>query len=172
MDIFITAQDSVTIRLHIDQARRHHSISKWKGSDAFLLSAFRGGQERFREYHAAALTPGSLNLFQNRLCHGLISAPEDDIECYHARAELGRLPDDGGCVLILEFEGRQLLQSLPRDIDMNDARIRRRSQALFIPPAQDLAEPSHLQWLDRTARDQNPARSQPTNREKKRPRRS
>ncbi len=71
----------------------------------------------------AALAPGPLDFFQNRLRHGLIPASEDDIECNDARAEFGRLPDDGGCVLILQFECRQLLQVLPCDIDMNNAGI-------------------------------------------------
>jgi hypothetical protein len=152
--------------VHIDQTRREHSISKWKGSDALLRSAFPGRQERFREYYAAVLASGSLDLFQNRLGHGLVSASEDNIECHHARAELGRLPDEGGCVLIFQFECRQLLQGLPRDIDMNDAWVGRRSQASLVAPAEDLAEPSHLQWFDRTTRDQYPDRGQSADRQK------
>src|ERR1700730_12089583 len=98
MDIFIMTQDPVTISLHVDQARRFHFISKWKGPDAFFLSVFRRGQERFREDDAAVVAPGSLDLLQNRLRHGLISTLEDDIEGYHTGAEPGRLPDDIGRV--------------------------------------------------------------------------
>jgi hypothetical protein len=106
VDISITTQYTVAIGLHIDQAHRLHWISKWEGPDAFLLSAFRRGQERFRENHVAVPAPGSFNLFKDRFRHGLIAAAKDNIECHHAGTEFSRLADDSGGVLILEFECR------------------------------------------------------------------
>src|SRR5205085_5411196 len=59
-----------------------------------------------------------------------------------------------------------------RDVDVNNARVDRRSQASLIAPAQDLSEPAHLERLERVSKKQNTNGRHAAEREKQRPRRS
>ena len=170
--VLITTQNSIAIRLHIDQARRLDSFSKWKRTDAFVRPAFGRRKERFREQHRSTFAPGPLDFLEDRLGHDLISAAENHIERNHARAELTGLPDDVGRILILEFERRQLLQVPSCYVDMNNAWLRGRGERPLIPPLKDLIEPAHFQGFERIPRDQSPNRGRPANSEKDRPRRS
>ena len=111
----------------------------------------------------------ALDFFQDRIGHRFVAAAKNNIERDDLRAQLEGLADNVGGALVFQLQRRRLPQIDLRNIDVNNAGIGRRSHSAFVTPAQDLAEPPHLETFERISRHEGPERRRAADGEEERP---